>query len=123
MWIVVLQDFTACTYRKQHAFVTLAPLCRVQENPEIVDLASETSVCRNKLIFPVPVYGAHGGVALDGHPIVCGGRSAQSYLSDCFSYVSGDWRKSSHRDRCYDFLNIFAEKFSEKIGVFCSNYC
>jgi hypothetical protein len=27
------------------------------------------------------------------------------------------------RDRCYDFLNIFAEKFSEKIGVFCSNYC
>jgi hypothetical protein len=21
-------------------------------------------------------------------------------------------------DRCYDFLNIFAEKFSEKIGVF-----
>jgi hypothetical protein len=24
-------------------------------------------------------------------------------------------------DRCYDFLNIFAEKFSEKIGVFCSN--
>jgi hypothetical protein len=26
-------------------------------------------------------------------------------------------------DRCYDFLNIFAEKFSEKIGVFCINYC
>jgi hypothetical protein len=23
-------------------------------------------------------------------------------------------------DRCYDFLNIFAEKFSEKIGVFDS---
>jgi hypothetical protein len=22
------------------------------------------------------------------------------------------------RDRCYDFLNIFAEKFSKKIGVF-----
>jgi hypothetical protein len=22
------------------------------------------------------------------------------------------------RDRCYDFKNIFAEKFSEKIGVF-----
>jgi hypothetical protein len=22
------------------------------------------------------------------------------------------------RDRCYDFLNIFAEKFSENIGVF-----
>jgi hypothetical protein len=27
------------------------------------------------------------------------------------------------RDRCYDFLNIFGEKFSENIGVFCSNYC
>jgi hypothetical protein len=26
-------------------------------------------------------------------------------------------------DRCYDFLNIFAKKFSEKNGVFCSNYC
>jgi hypothetical protein len=24
------------------------------------------------------------------------------------------------RDRCYDFLNIFAEKFIEKIGVFDS---
>jgi hypothetical protein len=24
------------------------------------------------------------------------------------------------RDRCYDFLNIFAENFSEKIGVFDS---
>jgi hypothetical protein len=23
-------------------------------------------------------------------------------------------------DRCYDFLNIFAKKFSEKIGVFVS---
>jgi hypothetical protein len=22
------------------------------------------------------------------------------------------------RERCYDFLNIFAEKFGEKIGVF-----
>jgi hypothetical protein len=27
------------------------------------------------------------------------------------------------RDRCYDFLNIFAEKFSANIGVFCLNYC
>jgi hypothetical protein len=24
------------------------------------------------------------------------------------------------RERCYDFLNIFAEKFNEKIGVFYS---
>jgi hypothetical protein len=23
-------------------------------------------------------------------------------------------------DQCYDFLNIFAEKFGKKIGVFCS---
>jgi hypothetical protein len=27
----------------------------------------------------------------------------------------------SSRDRCYDFVNLFAEKFSEKIGVFDSN--
>jgi hypothetical protein len=25
------------------------------------------------------------------------------------------------RDRCYDFKNIFAEKFSEKIGVLTQN--
>jgi hypothetical protein len=25
-----------------------------------------------------------------------------------------------NRDSCYDFLNIFAEKFSEKMGVFHS---
>jgi hypothetical protein len=29
-------------------------------------------------------------------------------------------RRCSCRDRCYDYLNIFAEKFSEKIGVFDS---
>jgi hypothetical protein len=27
------------------------------------------------------------------------------------------------RDRCYDFLNIFAEKFSKKFAFFCKNYC
>jgi hypothetical protein len=26
-------------------------------------------------------------------------------------------------DRCYDFKNIFAEKFSKFFWVFCSNYC
>jgi hypothetical protein len=26
-----------------------------------------------------------------------------------------------HGDRCFDFKNIFAEKFGEKIGVFDSN--
>jgi hypothetical protein len=26
------------------------------------------------------------------------------------------------RDRCDDFENIFAKKFSKNIGVFCSNY-
>jgi hypothetical protein len=34
------------------------------------------------------------------------------------------WNRSKNRpqtwDRCYDFLNIFAEKFGEKIGVFDS---
>jgi hypothetical protein len=31
-----------------------------------------------------------------------------------------DYRKIGSWDRCYDFLNIFVEKFSEKIGVFGS---
>jgi hypothetical protein len=26
-------------------------------------------------------------------------------------------------DRCYDFVNIFAEKFSEHFCIFCSNCC
>jgi hypothetical protein len=26
-------------------------------------------------------------------------------------------------DRCHDFLNIFAEKFGKKIGVFESKHC
>jgi hypothetical protein len=26
-----------------------------------------------------------------------------------------------NRDRCYDFINIFAEKISEKIGVLTQN--
>jgi hypothetical protein len=34
---------------------------------------------------------------------------AKSFLSS---------KSSVTRDRCYDFLNIFAEKFSENIGVF-----
>jgi hypothetical protein len=33
---------------------------------------------------------------------------------------SFETERASARDRCYDFLNIFAEKFSEKIGVFDS---
>jgi hypothetical protein len=30
-------------------------------------------------------------------------------------------RLTGIRSRCYDFLNIFAEKFCEKIGVFAQN--
>jgi hypothetical protein len=29
----------------------------------------------------------------------------------------------SGTDVKYDFSNIFAKKFSENIGIFCSNYC
>jgi hypothetical protein len=29
-------------------------------------------------------------------------------------------KKSTNWDQCYDFRNIFAEKFSKKIGVFDS---
>jgi hypothetical protein len=49
----------------------------------------------------------------------------QHYLKCQFRLITDPTRqpKSGTRDRCYDFLNIFAEKFSEKIGVFCSNYC
>jgi hypothetical protein len=37
--------------------------------------------------------------------------------------LAGGILNSATRDRSYDFLIIFAEKFSENIGVFCSIYC
>jgi hypothetical protein len=42
-------------------------------------------------------------------------------LSVCYRQVASRIQGNMYfhtRDRCYDFLNIFAEKFSEKIGVF-----
>jgi hypothetical protein len=36
-----------------------------------------------------------------------------------FGYIFGDFF-TLDLDRCYDFKNIFAENFSEKIGVFDS---
>jgi hypothetical protein len=39
-----------------------------------------------------------------------------SFFSAKRKAASWNW----NRDRCYDFLNIFAENFSEKIGVFDS---
>jgi hypothetical protein len=36
------------------------------------------------------------------------------------NHFCGSWRHLSSWDQCYDFLNIFAEKFSEKISVFDS---
>jgi hypothetical protein len=41
----------------------------------------------------------------------------------CNTYVDALVIASTTKDRCYDFLNIFAENFRENIGVFCSNYC
>jgi hypothetical protein len=37
------------------------------------------------------------------------------------SALPAQWVMNPSGDRCYDFLNIFAEKFSEKIGSFDSN--
>jgi hypothetical protein len=41
-------------------------------------------------------------------------------MSDFETKLFNVWQISGTRDRCYDFLNIFAEKFGEKIGVFDS---
>jgi hypothetical protein len=35
-------------------------------------------------------------------------------------YLPSSVKVKTTRGRCYDFLDIFAEKFSEKIGVFDS---
>jgi hypothetical protein len=43
-------------------------------------------------------------------------------ISDLEIRISGDLPPPSMTwDRCYDFLNIFAEKFGEKFGVFTQN--
>jgi hypothetical protein len=34
--------------------------------------------------------------------------------------IFGDFSYKSIRDRCYDFLNIFAKKIRQKIGIFYS---
>jgi hypothetical protein len=41
-------------------------------------------------------------------------------MSRLMTNVSVKYVEVFTRDRCYDFLNIFAEKFSKKIGVFDS---
>jgi hypothetical protein len=52
-----------------------------------------------------------------GYPkLHCGNRTKQVHRT----FFAGEALRRTSRDRCYDFLNIFAEKFSEKIGVFDS---
>jgi hypothetical protein len=41
------------------------------------------------------------------------------FLISMYMYIWGA-RGTSPWDRCYDYLNIFAEKIGEKIGVFDS---
>jgi hypothetical protein len=61
------------------------------------------------------VFFCGGGVASDSDCVkIKSVRIARKKRVTCLSHV---------RDRCYDFLNIFAEKFSEKFGVLGSNYC
>jgi hypothetical protein len=51
------------------------------------------------------------------------GRAATVRRQICVARAARAATLSVTRDRCYDFLNIFAEKFSEPFCVFCSNYC
>jgi hypothetical protein len=48
--------------------------------------------------------------ALNGH-----------FSNDLFGELFFQSKQYWHR--CYDFKNIFTEKFGENIGIFCSNYC
>jgi hypothetical protein len=48
--------------------------------------------------------------------------AARYRLDDCLGGTSSTIHQVSTGDRCYDFKNIFAEKISENIGVFGSNY-
>jgi hypothetical protein len=49
----------------------------------------------------------------------CSGIKFQTISRTAVDDSSSTW-SSVAWDRCYDFFNIFAEKFSEKIGVFDS---
>jgi hypothetical protein len=48
----------------------------------------------------------------------CGSQHQETYIVHNYPF-----KKLPPRDRCNDFKNIFAEKFGQNIGVFCSNYC
>jgi hypothetical protein len=47
-------------------------------------------------------------------------KNALAYYNAGVVAVNFIGRQIGSRDRCYDFLNIFTEKFSEKIGIFGS---
>jgi hypothetical protein len=78
-----------------------------------------------ELVFPVLLQASHDrGVRADtgvDDGRTRGGRSAARKNEDSLEGHRGR-SEDGHTtwDRCYDFLNIFAEKFFEKIGVFDS---
>jgi hypothetical protein len=99
-----------------------------------------TFLCSFGTIFPVLVTCAKKNLAtLSSKPISIVHNVGSTFLSSCSSSLAivqtlqnsfksdlqeGDRGFESMykqtRDRCYEFKNIFAEKFSEKIGVFYS---
>jgi hypothetical protein len=60
--------------------------------------------------------GEAAGAALDVRP-GSAGRSSLCRLDQVLDEVRHFHRSKQSRDRCYDFLNIFAETFGDKIGV------
>jgi hypothetical protein len=67
------------------------------------------NICGFNLRLALPFSDGDGSTSC-GFPEVV--KSTVLLLAAVFSTSEQPW------DRCYDFLDIFAEKFSEKIGIF-----
>jgi len=59
---------------------------------EIIDLASNTSVCPKLVNFPNTILCPYGGLGYQNEPMICGGIDNQNQiLRDCYIYVNGRW--------------------------------
>jgi len=60
---------------------------------EIIDLASNTSVCPRIANFPVRLMDPYAGLGYGNEPMICGGTDhTNSIRRDCHRYLNGVWR-------------------------------
>ncbi len=65
----------------------------INSDIEIIDLKNSKSVCQNFPTFPIKIFAAFGGMAVQNFPFICGGLSytTNSYSNACYYYQSKAW--------------------------------